>query len=218
MINEIKNYSTVKMFGIYCLYIIAFMYLQHLFLINDQLYYNSLSNQLSYDSIDKMLAFQKKWQWLSYCAIPLLYFFKFLLISCCLLCGSIFFDAKLKFSDAFKISILSDIVFVIPVILKVVWFAFLHKQYTLEDIQHFSPLSVVNFFDPKSVSALWYYPLQSINVFEVLYIFVLGFWIYKFENKNYEKGLRLAVSTYLPGLFIWIILVMFLTININPKI
>lgn len=218
MIDTLKNYSTIKMFGIYCLYAMALTYLQHLFLMNDQLYYHALADQLSYSSIEKMLSFQRKWQWTAYCAVPLLYFIKFLLVSCCLLSGAIFFNVKLKFSEAFKISLLSDVVFMVPIFLKLIWFTFFHKDYTLEDIQRFSPLSAINFFDTKSISALWYYPLESINLFEVVYIFVLGFWIYKFGGKNYDKGLKLAVSTYLPGLLIWIVLVMFLTININPKI
>ncbi len=218
MIDDLKNYNTAKMFGIYCIYIIAFAYLQHLFLINDQLYYHALSNQLSYDSIDRMLTFQKKWQWLAYCIMPLFYFLKFGLVSCCLLSGAIFFNVKLKFSEAFKIALLSDAVFIIPTILKLVWFIFFHKEYTLEDVERFSPLSALNLFDLKNISALWYYPLQSINVFEVLYMFLLGFWIYKFSGKNFDRGLRMAVTSYLPGLLIWLVLVMFLTINTNPNI
>ena len=218
MIEELKKYNTGKMFCIFCLYMIAFMYIQHLFLINDQLYYNSLSDQLTYDRIEKMLAFQKKWSWLGYCFLPVIYAIKFLLIGSCLLVGSIFVKHKLKFSEAFKIALLSDIVFIIPMLLKVGWFLFFHKDYNLDDVQRFSPLSMINLFDYKNLSVLWVYPLQSLNLFEVLYIFVLGFWIYKFGAKNYEKGLNLALSTYLPGLVIWIVTVMFLTISLNPKI
>ena len=36
---------------------------------------------------------------------------------------------------------------------------------------------------------MWFYPLQTLNVFELLYIFSLGFWVYQFGAKSYEKGL-----------------------------
>ena len=31
--------------------------------------------------------------------------------------------------------------------------------------------------------------MQTLNVFELLYIFSLGFWVYQFGAKSYEKGL-----------------------------
>ena len=91
------------------------------------------------------------------------------------------------------------------------------KEYVLQDIQMFSPLSLANIFDAKTLGLLWFYPLQTFNVFELLYIFSLGFWVYQFGAKSYEKGLNMVLGSYLPGLFVWIILVMFVTLNLNPN-
>lgn len=218
MIDEFKNINTTKIFFGYCLLIIVFSYLQHSILVNDQLYYNALSDQLSDDRIAKMLELEKKWQWIGYAVVPIGFALKFSLVSICLLIGSIFYNYKLEFSDSFKIALLSDIVFVIPTLLKFTWFLIIQKSYSLEDIERFSPFSLLNFFDSKKLSSLWYYPLSTLNLFELLYIFSLAFWLYKFGVKSYDLGLKIALSAYLPGLIVWIILVMFITININPQV
>ena len=56
-------------------------------LISDDLYYNSLGEQLTYDKIDEFLDHQEKWFWLGYALIPVIYLIKFTLIAFCLNVG-----------------------------------------------------------------------------------------------------------------------------------
>lgn len=216
MIKELKIYSTFWMFIVYCSFLTAITFLVQSFLITDSIMYNSFAEQLSSERITEMLREQNKWQWLTYTIAPLLCCIKFFAIACCLLAGSMFFEVKLKFSEAFKIALLAEIVFIIPLIIKIFWFLVVQKEYLLQDIQMFSPLSMLNIFDIKTLSLLWFYPLQTINVFELLYIFSLGFWVYQFGAKSYEKGLNMVLGSYVPALFVWVVLVMFITLNLNP--
>lgn len=217
MINQFKTYSTFWIFIIYCFFLTAITYLVQSFLITDSVLYNSYAAQLSNERILEILNEQSKWQWLTYMIAPLLCFIKFFLVGCCLMIGSIFFDIKIKFGEAFKIALLADVIFIIPLLIKVFWFLVIQKDYVLQDIQMFSPLSIINIFEVKTLGVLWFYPLQTINVFELLYIFSLGFWVYQFGAKNYEKGLNMVLGSYVPALFIWVILVMFVTLNLNPN-
>ena len=217
MLNQLKTYPTVWLYFFYCLFLCAITYLVQSFLITDNVFYNSYAEQLSYDRIEEIIAGQSKYAWVGYVILPVIYAIKFFLVACCLLAGSMFFDIKLKFGEAFKIALLADVIFVLPLLIKVFWFLVLQKDYTLQELQMFSPLSVLSLFDAKAIGVLWFYPLQLLNVFELLYIFSLGFWVYQFGAKNYEKGLNMVLCSYLPGLFIWIILVMFVTLNLNPE-
>lgn len=217
MVNQLKTYPTVWLFIIYCLFLTAITYLMQSFLITNNVMHNSYAEQLSYDRIEEMIDGQNKYAWAGYAIFPLIYAIKFFLVACCLLVGSMFFDVKLKFGEAFKIALLADVVFIIPMLIKIVWFLVVQKEYVLQDIQMFSPLSILNIFDAKTLGVLWFYPLQTLNVFEFLYIFLLGFWVYKFGAKNYEKGLNMVLGSYVPALFIWVVLVMFVTLNLNPQ-
>jgi hypothetical protein len=93
---------------------------------------------------------------------------------------------------------------------------FVQKNYTLLDLQLFSPLSALNLLNTENIEMLWFYPLQLLNIFELLYIFSLGYWVYQFGAKSFEKGLNMVLGSYVPALFIWVILIMFITLNLNP--
>ena len=55
----------------FCLLMILTNYITKEFLTTEEMYHATLGEQLSYDSIEKMLALQEKWQWVGYAAIPL---------------------------------------------------------------------------------------------------------------------------------------------------
>ena len=112
--------------------------------------------------------------------------------------------------------LLAEAVFLVPGIFKLFWFIFVQTNYTLSDVQMFYPLSVLNFFDPDSLDAWLIYPLQLINIFEVIYLFILAYGFYLATQSNYGMMLRLVVCTYGTGLFIWTIGVMFLTVSFSP--
>lgn len=217
MLMQLKTYSTVRLFIIYCLFLTAITYLIQSFLVTSNVLHNSYAEQLSYDRIEEIIDGQNKYVWISYAILPLIYVIKFFLVACCLLAGSMFFDIKLKFGEAFKIALLADAVFIMPILIKVFWFMVIQKDYVLQDIQLFSPISLLNIFEVKTIGVLWIYPLQTLNIFELLYIFALGFWTYKFAAKSYEKALNMVLATYLPALCIWLILIMFVTLNLNPQ-
>lgn len=218
MLKELKSYSALHFFFTYCLFLLLFLYLGQILLIDNNVFYNSLSEQLSASKIEGVISFHKKWAWLTYISIPVIYGIKLLLITSCLLAGSLFLDFKMKFEDAFKAALLADVIFIVPMIIRIIWFLFYDTDYIIADIQNFQPLSLVNLFDVKSINSMWLYTLQTISVFEVCYILALGFWISQFSQSSYKKGLALVISSYLPSLLIWMIIVMFVTITINPGI
>lgn len=217
MLNQLKTYPTVWLFIFYCLYLSSITYFVQTFLFTENIIYNSYAEQLSYDRIEEIIDEQNKYSWLGYLIIPLLQAIKFFLVACCLVVGSLFFDLKLKFGQAFKVALLADVVFIVPMLIKIFWFMVIQENYTLQDLQMFSPLSVLNLMDTKNIGVLWLYPLQLLNIFELVYILLLGFWVYQFVAKSFDKGLNMVLSSYLPALFIWIVLVMFVTLNLNPQ-
>lgn len=124
-------------------------------------------------------------------------------------------DHEVPFSQVLNITILSEFIFIIPAVLKIIWF---HQDYpngTILDWHRMYVLSALSLFE--SAPADWYYPLQTLNAFEVAYWFLLAFGIYKITKMDYDSSLRLVLFSYVPALFIWIATVAFCTIMMFPN-
>ena len=189
----------------------------------EELFYNSLLTKFSTDQIDKVLNFQKKWQWLSYPFIPLLLLIKITLISSVLYIGTFFYSkAKVTFKQLFNAVVKAEFVFLGVGVLKIIWFYFFQTNYTLEDLQYFYPLSALNIVGYQGLDVWFIYPLQVLNLFELAYWFLLAYYVGKIasptKNKEENKypidfGLKIVASSYGSALLLWVVVVMFFTLN-----
>jgi len=116
-------------------------------LITEDMYYTSLGEQLSYDRIEKFISQQEKWSWLGYALIPVVFLIKFTLTAFCFNIGILISDYKVSFKKLFQITMYAEAIFLLPVIIKLLWFVFVQTDYTLECLQYFYPLSLLNLFE-----------------------------------------------------------------------
>lgn len=144
-------------------------------LMTDELYYDSLVNKISYERISEMLVQGKKWRWLSYAFLPVLLFIKILFVVICFSIGGLFIKIDIGFKNFFSIVTTAEFIFLIPGIIKLLWFSFFQTNYTLQDLQFFFPLSVLSLFSPSELDPWLVYPIQLLNLFEVLYWVVLAY-------------------------------------------
>ena|GEM_PF-1052260 len=124
-------------------------------------------------------------------------------------------DQAVSFGKIFNITVLAEFVFIIPAVLKIIWFHHGYPNGTILDWHRMYVLSALSLFE--SAPADWYYPLQTLNVFEIIYWFLLAFGIYKVTKMDYDTSLRLVLFSYVPSLFIWIATVAFCTIMMFPN-
>ena len=186
----------------------------------EELFYNSLLTKFSTDQIDKVLNFQKKWQWLSYPFIPLLLLIKITLISSVLYIGTFFYSkAKVTFKQLFNAVVKAEFVFLGVGVLKIIWFYFFQTNYTLEDLQYFYPLSALNIVGYQGLESWFIYPLQVLNLFELAYWLLLAYFIGKLaftekdKGKPMDLGFKIVASSYGSALLLWVVVVMFFTLN-----
>ena len=151
-----------------------FAYLYEYILVDENIYFGFYAEQLTYEQIEDMLANGKKWEWLSYAIIPFFYAIKLCLVAGCLSIGALFVSNRFEFKKMWGAALVAEFVFIVPIILKILWFAFIQTNYTLKDLQLFYPLSLLNLFDVGSVEPWLLYPLQVFNVFEVVYWLLLA--------------------------------------------
>ena len=188
-----------------------FVFLSNYLLISDNLYFSSLGEQLSYEQIEKLLQQGKKYEWLGYVLLPVLTLIKLALIASCLSVGVLLVSNRFAFKQLFGVALVAEFVFLVPTLLKILWFTFVQTDYDLQDLQYFYPLSALNFFEAKSLQTWWLYPLQTFNVFEIIYWVLL---IQGVEKIFPTAGLSAWVS-YGTGLVLWMAVIMFVSVSFS---
>jgi hypothetical protein len=178
------------------------------------LLYNSLSDQLTRTQIATMFEFQDQWHWLSWVFVPVFLVVKTSIIASVLYIGVFFFSKKqLSFGQLFGHVVTAELVFLLVPIFKMGWFYFFDTQYKLEDIQNFFPLSAINIIGYQGLEAWFIYPFQTLNLFEVAYWLLLAYFLGKATETNMDKGLKIVACSYGPALLLWVVVIMFFTLN-----
>jgi hypothetical protein len=216
--NILTHYYKLNKFYLFLAIVISnmlIMWLSKSTLINETVFYNTYSEQLSYDRSMELFESLKKYSWIGYVFIPIALIVKFSLISIIVYIGIFFCDShdKISFRNIFGVIIASEIVFLIAGLIKFLWFCFFMGNYDLNDLSFFYPLSLINIFSQSEVDRMWIFPLQVLNLFQLIYIMSLNLGLYietGIQNSKVEKAVMLS---YLSGLIFWIALIMFLTIG-----
>lgn len=191
--------------------------LSKLILNINELLFNSLLEQLTQDEVERIVNNQQKWEWVGYAIIPIIVLIRSGLVTICLSVGMFFYnmDHTYKFKQFFRIALLGEFVLVLVGFFKLCYFYFIKTDYTLQDLQQYYPLSYINFLDLDKIEPWLIYPLQTINLFEITYFFVLVYGLWKLLKNNFLKSLEIVTVSYGSGLIIWLGLVMFFTLNMS---
>ena len=171
--------------------------------------------QLDKQQILDVFEMHNKWSWISYAIIPLIFLIKFTLITLWILSATILFGYKNTFKEIFRVVIIAEFIWLIPSIITLIWFGLINTNYTLVDIQYFKPLSLLNLFDSQEVENWLIFPLQSLNLFEIAYMFVLAIGIKRILKKDYIEALNFTIPVYGSALVTWIVFITFLSINLT---
>ncbi len=194
---------------------ILLYYLSYIILDIETLVTYSYSEKLTQQQLFEFIELQRKWQPLSYILLAPLLLIKVSIIATILDAGCFFFSKKIKFKKLFNIVVKAEFVFLLVIIFKIAWFYFFQTKYELEDVQYFYPLSALNIIGYKGLETWFIYPFQVLNLFELAYWFILAFLLGKELNENIEKGFSIVASSYGVSLLIWIVGVIFFTLNIS---
>ncbi len=183
---------------------------------SDELYFQFYGEQLAYERIVELIELQNKWLWVGYLFMPVIYLIKFFLISCVLLMGVFIIGLKVEFKEIFKITILAEFIIFIPLIMKLVWFGFIERDYSLQDLMNYAPLSLDNMFDDVTETSPWFTPLlKSISVFELAYWMLLGYGLKQVLGRSFNQTMGIVVASYGSAWIVLQVFVIFLMINFS---
>ncbi|MEX2641689.1 MAG: hypothetical protein WD266_13450 [Balneolales bacterium] len=181
----------------------------------DQFYHRSFSDQLNLNSIEALLEIRAKTWWLTYAMQPVIILIKATFVAVCISTGIILLDIPVDFRMVFKICLLSEGVFFMG---QAVYVANLYHNldsFTLDIIANFYPLSMLSYWGVENVATWLHYPLQIINIFELLFIICISWMLSLQWSLNFIESLNIVLPSYGTGLLLWLVLVTFLTLQIS---
>jgi len=186
-------------------------------LVNETVFFNTYSEQMTYDRSMELFQRIRELSWATYLLYPLILIVKFSVLSLVIYTGFFLSNQQdeVTLGMIFTTVVASEVIIVIASLTKFLWFAFFAGNYTLNDMNFFYPLSLINLFRQNEVAAYWVYPLQSVNLFQVAYILMLAIGIGKVSSVKREKADIIILLTYGSALILWIAFIMFITIDIS---
>jgi hypothetical protein len=198
----------------YCFIYISFTWLSNTFIFTDNYYYSVFSNNFSIDRIQNLIKFSRKIEWLIYAVMPLILFFKWLILTSVIYIGLTLFEQKISFQNCFKIVLISELAIAISGLVRIVLLLF-HKPETLKAIQFFYPLSITQLINLEKIPDYLVYPLEQCNLFEVAYWFLIVSGIQTLTQKSFKQSLKITTCSYGLALFVWILCIVFIQLQVS---
>ncbi len=141
---------------------------------------------------------------LQYLAVPLFLAWKFTLTAFVLWVGCFLFGYRITYAQLWKMVMIMDLVFVIPELLKVVWFTLFHTDPNYHDYVAYYPASLMNLFDYQNLPPRFHYPLKALNLFELIYWGLLTCGVYWLSHKKLSISALIVSCSYLLCFLLWL--------------
>lgn len=191
------------------------IFLSNNFVITNELLIKLYSGILEKEQINKMLIAKSTFGWVIYTLNIILISLKIFSTAIVLYIGLVFnSDRKIKFTDLVKIVTVSEFIFILYALLKLACINF-NAFSTLHELNSNYPLSLFSIIASDTLDAWIIYPLSVINIAEILYWFILAYFLYRLLEIKYIKSFSLVLNTYVLSLFLWMSIIVFLTISLS---
>ncbi|GEM_PF-829684 len=189
-------------------------FIQDHYIITKEVYYNTLGEQLTTERIDEYLSKQAKWKIWSYVIIPVSTLLQTVLITICINCGTIVLNYEAGFKSIFKVVLKSSLVFLIfRILLTVIYLSGDVKLF--DDLTTLNKFALSGFIEKDALPVWLMYPLSVINIFEIAFWLLLAWGMSEQIKKPFTKALSFVGATYGVGLCMWMLFVVFLTLNFS---
>ena len=141
---------------------------------------------------------------LKFLSIPFVYLWKFTVIAFVIWVGCFMFGYRITYWQCWGVVIAAEFIFLIPEVLKIAWFMIVDTDPTLYEISGFYPFSAMHFVEYESLDKRWAYPLRALNVFEIIYWFLLVEGIHYIARKDKKYVWIIVACSYILLFFLWL--------------
>jgi hypothetical protein len=141
---------------------------------------------------------------LQFISIPLVYLWKFTVIAFVIWIGCFMYGYRVTYQQCWGVVIGAEFIFLIPEILKILYFFTIETDPSYWDIGAFYPTSLMHFFDYYAIDKRWAYPLRALNLFEIAYWFALVAGIHHYARKEKKIVWLIVACSYILIFFLWL--------------
>ena len=184
------------------------------YILTDNYYYTSLSSQLNYDRINQILLITKKLQWIGYVFYPVLQLIKWFAISGVIYAGLFMFNVIIDYNNCLKIILIAELPMIFATLIKLI-FLIINKPSSIQDVQFFFPLSMVQLVEPNFIPSYLVYPIQQINLFEFLYWILIANGIKSFSKIKFIESFKITFFSYGLTFSLWILIMIFIQLQLS---
>jgi len=207
----LHNNKKYYFFGLSLLILIITFVIQFSF-YSATIFYNTYAQQLTIERTLQMYETGKRWQWIGFLIIPVILYVRVLYNSFWVSIGSLLSEKRGSVKDNYNVCLKAEYVFVGMLFVRFIWLLFFKNVNNLTDLNSF-PGSVLNLYDIEKIPIWLIYPLQTVNIWEVLFC-IVGTSMYSIQyNVSKAKAAQLFCIPYLAGLFIWVLVIVFITLQ-----
>jgi hypothetical protein len=144
-----------------------------------------------------------------YVSIPLVYLWKFTVIAFVIWVGCFMFGYQVTYKQCWGVVIGAEFIFLIPEILKILWFMMIETDPSYHDIRAFYPLSLMQLVDYDALDKKYAYPLRALNLFEIFYWVMLVNGIHFYAQKDKKYVWIIVVCSYILLFTLWLLFYIF---------
>jgi hypothetical protein len=142
---------------------------------------------------------------LNYLWTPFALLWKFTLTAFIIWTGSFAFGYKTSFVKLWQFALFAEIVFIVPELLKMIYFIQPAEGVTFQEIRDFYPLSLFSLIDAPTVAAKYHYPLRALNLFELIYITLLVFGFHTVSKRSLKESTIVILFSYVLFFLLWLV-------------
>jgi hypothetical protein len=137
-------------------------------------------------------------------SIPFVYLWKFTVIAFVIWVGCFMFGYRVTYKECWGVVIGAEFIFLVPEIIKIVWFMVVDTDPTYQDISAFYPFSVIQLVDYTELDKRYSYPLKALNLFEIVYWFLLVRGIHFYARKEKKYVWIIVSCSYILIFLLWL--------------
>lgn len=201
MTNETKSiFATDKklLFVLLCVVTLLLLYSKKAFIENETAAFEFLQDRPEGMVLQVISTLQ-------FISIPVVYLMKFTVIAFVIWIGCFMYGYRVTYIQCWGVVIGAEFIFIIPEILKILYFFTIKTDPSYWDIGSFYPFSLMHFFDYYSIDKKWAYPLRALNIFEIVYWFALVAGIHHYARKEKRNVWFIVLSSYILLFFLWLV-------------
>lgn len=142
---------------------------------------------------------------LHYIWTPFELLWKFTLTSFTIWTGVFILGYKVSFRAMWKFVLVAEFIFIFPELLKLLIFISPSGSISAQEIKDYYPLSLMSLLDTTEIHRRFFYPLKTLNIFEIIYCGILTLGVHTYSRRSLKTSFMMVLFGYVLPMVGWLV-------------